>query len=85
MAELTLNVKLVRARIPNLNRAAKRKGIRRAATISDLINGKTRLGQAKVETLVQLAEMAGCKLDELIVRENPIQFETFAESLQRWS
>ena len=65
--DLQLNVPLLRRRVPNLTVAAKATGLR-AATVSDLCTGKIPLGRAEVRTLVALADLAGCTLDELVVR-----------------
>lgn len=80
---LRLNTELLRARIPNLTQAARRAGLR-VATISNLCTGKTRVEHAEVGTLVALAELAGCRLDDLLVRTSP-QAESFAETLHRWA
>jgi diacylglycerol kinase (ATP) len=49
----------------------------RAATVSNLCTGKTPIGKAEVGTLVTLAKLAGCSLDELIIhRENIKLIET---------
>lgn len=65
--ELQLNVPLLRRRVPNLTTAAKEAGLR-AATVSNLCTGKIPVGRAEVRTLVALAALAGCSLDELIIR-----------------
>ncbi|MFF2090490.1 hypothetical protein [Paenibacillus sp. NPDC058174] len=65
--ELQLNVPLLRRRVPNLTTAAKEAGLR-AATVSNLCTGKIPVGRAEVKTLVALASLAGCSLDELIIR-----------------
>src|SRR3954447_22344936 len=65
--ELLLNVPLLRRRVPNLTVAARSVGLR-AATVSDLCTGKIPVGRAEVRTLVGLASLAGCSLDELILR-----------------
>lgn len=67
MDDLQLNVQLLRRRIPNLTVAARTVGLR-PATVSDLCNAKTPLGRAEVRTLVALADLAGCTLDELVIR-----------------
>jgi F-type H+-transporting ATPase subunit beta len=64
---LQLNVPLLRRRVPNLSAAARSVGIR-AATVSDLCTGKIPIGCAEVKTLVGLAALAGCSVDELILR-----------------
>lgn len=65
--DLQLNVPLLRRRVPNLTVAARSVGLR-PATVSDLCNGKIPLGRAEVKTLVALASLAGCTLDELVIR-----------------
>jgi F-type H+-transporting ATPase subunit beta len=65
--DLLLNVPLLRRRVPNLTVAARSVGLR-AATVSDLCTGKIPVGRAEVRTLVGLASLAGCSLDELILR-----------------
>ncbi|ACT03327.1 ATP synthase subunit B [Paenibacillus sp. JDR-2] len=65
--ELQLNVPLLRRRVPNLTSAARTAGLR-AATVSNLCTGKIPVGRAEVRTLVALATLAGCSLDELIIR-----------------
>lgn len=67
MEDLHLNVQLLRARVPNLTIAARAAGLR-PATVSNLCTGKIPVGRAEVRTLVQLAALAGCTLDELIIR-----------------
>lgn len=64
---LQLNVPLLRRRVPNLTTAARAAGLR-AATVSNLCTGKTPVAKAEVGTLVTLAQLAGCSLDELIIR-----------------
>ncbi|MFZ5622737.1 MAG: hypothetical protein ACOY5W_17100 [Pseudomonadota bacterium] len=67
MQEPQLNVPLLRRRVPNLTVAARAVGLR-PATVSDLCNGKIPLARAEVRTLVALAQLAGCTLDELVIR-----------------
>ena len=67
MEEIRLNVALLRRKVPNLTTAAKSIGIR-PATVSNLCTGKIDLGKAEVRTLVGLAELANCKVDDLIIR-----------------
>lgn len=67
MDDLQLNVALLRRRVPNLTAAASRIGLR-AATVSNLCTGKISVGRAEVKTLVALATLAGCTVDELIIR-----------------
>ncbi|CAM2778309.1 hypothetical protein PASE110613_00225 [Paenibacillus sediminis] len=65
--DLQLNVPLLRRRVPNLTTAARAAGLR-PATVSNLCTGKIPVGRAEVRTLVALASLAGCSLDELIIR-----------------
>ncbi|TQR21675.1 hypothetical protein [Psychrobacillus vulpis] len=67
MDSIRLNVALLRRKVPNLTTAAKSIGIR-PATVSNLCTGKIDLGKAEVRTLVGLAMLANCTLDELIIR-----------------
>lgn len=67
MEDLRLNVALLRKRVQNLTVAAKTAGIR-PATVSNLCTGKIDLGKAEVKTLVGLAALANCTVDELIIR-----------------
>lgn len=64
---LKLNVPLLRRRVPNLTVAARAAGLR-PATVSDLCTGRIPLGRAEVRTLVALADLAGCSLDDLVIR-----------------
>ncbi|MGM0881416.1 MAG: hypothetical protein ACQEXQ_10315 [Bacillota bacterium] len=70
--ELQLNVPLLRRRVPNLTSAAREAGLR-AATVSNLCTGKIPVGRAEVRTLVALATLAGCSLDELIIRGSGVR------------
>ncbi|MGG4192927.1 F-type H+-transporting ATPase subunit beta [Paenibacillus sp. cl6col] len=70
--ELQLNVPLLRRRVPNLTSAAREAGLR-AATVSNLCTGKIPVGRAEVRTLVALASLAGCSLDELIIRGSGVR------------
>lgn len=81
--EVTLNVALLRERVSNIQSAARATGLR-AATISDLANGKTRLDAVHIGTLLRLAAYAHCSLDELIVAAHPDP-ESFAATIARWS
>lgn len=72
MENLRLNVDLLRKRVPNLTTAAKSVGLR-PATVSNLSTGKIPVGRAEVRTLVALAELAGCTLDELILKGERIE------------
>ncbi|WP_151733942.1 hypothetical protein [Paenibacillus tengchongensis] len=67
MEELHLNAALLRSRVPNLTAAAKAIGLR-PATVSNLCTGKIPLGRAEVRTLAALATLAGCTMDELVLR-----------------
>lgn len=67
MDNIRLNVALLRRKVPNLTTAAKSIGIR-PATVSNLCTGKIDLGKAEVRTLVGLATLANCSVDELIIR-----------------
>ncbi|WP_096269707.1 hypothetical protein [Paucisalibacillus globulus] len=72
MDNVKLNVAFLRKRVPNLTIAAKEKGLR-PATVSNLCTGKTPVGRAEVRTLVALAELAECKVDDLLIRGNQVQ------------
>lgn len=80
---LSLNSALLRRRIPNIARAARSVGLR-PATLSDLCNGKTRIEHVEVGTLMQIARLVHCTLDELVTATPP-QEESFAETVARWS
>ncbi|MGP4059350.1 ATP synthase beta subunit C-terminal domain-containing protein [Halobacillus sp. H74] len=67
MESIHLNVALLRRRVPNLTKSARTVGLR-PATVSNLCNGKISLGRTEVRTLVALASLAECSLDELIIR-----------------
>lgn len=69
---LRLNVSLLRRRVPNLTSAAKAVGLR-PATVSNLCTGKISVGKSEVRTLVALADLAECSLDELIIRGEKIE------------
>lgn len=62
-----LNVPLLRRKVPNLTAKARSIGLR-PATVSNLCTGKIPIGRAEVRTLVALATMAECSLDDLIIR-----------------
>ncbi|HET6315245.1 MAG TPA: hypothetical protein VFG86_02220 [Chloroflexota bacterium] len=64
---LQLNVALLKRRVPNLSAAARAIGLR-PATVSDLCTGKIPIGRAEVRTLVGLSALAGCSLDDLVLR-----------------
>ncbi|MGE7979899.1 hypothetical protein [Psychrobacillus sp. NPDC093200] len=81
MEEIRLNVALLRRKVPNLTTAAKSIGIR-PATVSNLCTGKIDLGKAEVKTLVGLASLANCTVDELIIRgEKKHMIETQIKAL----
>lgn len=81
MDEIRLNVALLRRKVPNLTTAAKSIGIR-PATVSNLCTGKIDLGKAEVRTLVGLASLANCTVDELIIKgEKLIMIETQIKTL----
>jgi F-type H+/Na+-transporting ATPase subunit beta len=67
LENLRLNVPLLRKRVPNLTSAARSVGLR-PATVSNLCTGKIPVGRSEVRTLVALASLAKCTLDELILR-----------------
>lgn len=66
MDDIRLNVPLLRQRVPNLTSAARSVGLR-SATVSNLCTGKIPIGRAEVRTLVALASLANCSLDDLIL------------------
>ncbi|PEJ53277.1 hypothetical protein CN692_21255 [Bacillus sp. AFS002410] len=72
MENLRLNVSLLRRRVPNLTSSAKSVGLR-PATVSNLCTGKIPIGRSEVRTLVALATLAECTLDELIIRGEKIE------------
>lgn len=72
MDNLRLNVSLLRRRVPNLTSAAKSMGLR-PATVSNLCTGKIPIERAEVRTLVALASLAQCSLDELILRGESVE------------
>jgi F-type H+/Na+-transporting ATPase subunit beta len=81
MENIKLNVPLLRRRVPNLTSAARDVGLR-PATVSNLCTGKIPVGRAEVRTIVALAELAQCSLDELILRgENVEMIETKIKTL----
>ncbi|MCD8509588.1 MAG: hypothetical protein LRY73_06685 [Bacillus sp. (in: Bacteria)] len=67
MDNLRLNVALLRRKVPNLTTAAKSVGLR-PATVSNLCTGKIPVGRSEVRTIVALATLAECSLDDLIIR-----------------
>ncbi|MEH7276357.1 ATP synthase beta subunit C-terminal domain-containing protein [Neobacillus vireti] len=81
MENIRLNVPLLRRRVPNLTSAARDVGLR-PATVSNLCTGKIPVGRSEVRTIVALAELAQCSLDELILRgENVEMIETKIKTL----
>lgn len=72
MENLRLNVDLLRRKVPNLTTAAKSVGLR-PATVSNLCTGKIPIGRSEVRTLVALASLAECTLDELVIRTDRIE------------
>lgn len=72
MENLRLNVSLLRRRVPNLTSAAKSVGLR-PATVSNLCTGKIPVGRAEVKTIVTLASLAQCSIDELILRGETVE------------
>ncbi|MBM7619162.1 F-type H+-transporting ATPase subunit beta [Bacillus tianshenii] len=72
MENIRLNVSLLRRRVPNLTSVAKSVGLR-PATVSNLCTGKIPVGRAEVRTLVALADLAGCSLDDLIIRGEKVE------------
>lgn len=72
MDNLRLNVSLLRRRVPNLTSAAKSIGLR-PATVSNLCTGKIPIGRSEVRTIVALASLAQCSLDELILRGESVE------------
>lgn len=72
LENIRLNVSLLRRRVPNLTTAARSVGLR-PATVSNLCTGKIPVGRAEVRTLVALADLAECSLDELLIRGEKIE------------
>ncbi|MGV3467238.1 MAG: hypothetical protein ACO1OT_18345 [Heyndrickxia sp.] len=72
MDNIRLNVSLLRRRVPNLTSAAKSVGLR-PATVSNLCTGKIPIERAEVKTLVALASLAQCSLDELILKGESVE------------
>ncbi|QFT89061.1 ATP synthase subunit beta [Bacillus sp. THAF10] len=72
MENIRLNVALLRRKVPNLTSAAKSVGLR-PATVSNLCTGKIPVGRAEVKTIIALAELAECSLDELIIRGEKVE------------
>jgi F-type H+/Na+-transporting ATPase subunit beta len=81
LENLRLNVSLLRRRVPNLTSAAKSIGLR-PATVSNLCTGKIPIGRSEVRTLVALASLAQCSLDELILKGETVEMiETKVKTL----
>lgn len=81
LENLSLNVALLRRKVPNLTAAAKSVGLR-PATVSNLCTGKIPVGRAEVRTIAALAELAECSLDDLIIRgEKAEMIETKIKAL----
>lgn len=72
MENIRLNVPLLRRRVPNLTSAAREVGLR-PATVSNLCTGKIPVGRSEVRTIVALATLAQCSLDELILRGETVE------------
>lgn len=72
MENIRLNVSLLRRKVPNLTSAARTVGLR-PATVSNLCTGKIPVGRSEVRTLVALASLAQCSLDELILRGESVE------------
>ncbi|MDQ0175385.1 ATP synthase beta subunit C-terminal domain-containing protein [Bacillus chungangensis] len=72
MDNLRLNVSLLRRRVPNLTSAARSVGLR-PATVSNLCTGKISVGRSEVRTIVALATLAKCSIDELIIRGDTVE------------
>ncbi len=66
---IRLNTTFLRSRVPNLTVAAKNAGLR-PATVSNLCTGKIPLGRAEIRTIVLLAKLANCSVDDLIIIED---------------
>ncbi|WP_456271303.1 ATP synthase beta subunit C-terminal domain-containing protein [Bacillus sp. AK031] len=71
-SNIKLNVALLRRRVPNLTSAAKAVGLR-PATVSNLCTGKIPVGRAEVKTIVALASLANCTIDELLIRGSRLE------------
>jgi F-type H+/Na+-transporting ATPase subunit beta len=85
MENIRLNVSLLRRKVPNLTSAAKSVGLR-PATVSNLCTGKIPIGRSEVRTLVALATLAQCSLDELILRGESVEMiETKIKTLDLFS
>jgi hypothetical protein len=81
---LRLNTALLRERVPNLTAAAAAAGLR-AATVSNLCTGRTNPGRAEVRTLRVLADLAHCRIDDLLIAEAPAEAAGYADLVGRWA
>ena len=81
---LRLNTALLRERVPNLTVAAVAAGLR-AATVSNLCTGRTDPGRAEVRTLRVLADLAHCRIDDLLMVEAPAETAGYADLVGRWA
>ncbi len=80
---MRLNAELVRSRVENITRAAEQVGVR-PASVFELLSGRT-LDDVHVKTLVAIARMAHCHVDDLIVDEPEVRHEDFATSIANWA
>jgi hypothetical protein len=81
---LRLNTTLLRERIPNLTAAAAAAGLR-AATVSNLCTGRTDPGRAEVRTLRVLADLAHCRIDDLLLMAASPEATGYADLVSRWA
>lgn len=85
LENLQLNVPLLRRKVANLTSAARSVGLR-PATVSNLCTGKIPIGRAEVKTLVALATLAECSLDDLIIRGEKMEMvETGIKTLDAFA
>ncbi|MBU9711859.1 hypothetical protein [Evansella tamaricis] len=85
MENIQLNVPLLRRKVSNLTSAARSVGLR-PATVSNLCTGKIPIGRAEVRTLVALATLAECSLDDLIIRGEKMEMiETGIKTLDAFA
>ncbi|MFA9557628.1 hypothetical protein ACERII_10010 [Evansella sp. AB-rgal1] len=85
MENIQLNVPLLRRKVPNLTAAARSVGLR-PATVSNLCTGKIPIARAEVRTLVALASLADCSLDDLIIRGEKMEMiETGIKTLDAFA
>ncbi|WP_041808673.1 ATP synthase subunit B [Evansella cellulosilytica] len=85
MENIQLNVPLLRRKVSNLTAAARSVGLR-PATVSNLCTGKIPIGRAEVKTLVALATLAECSLDDLIIRGEKMEMiETGIKTLDAFA